>query len=112
MNNISLSEYLDNIYKEFGYFYNERLDIKVPRKKIPLIINYFADFKNKKINNIKISEILTKDGVKLILENKSWVLIRASGTEPLIRCYIESRDKNFFYNFKDYIKQIIGSLIN
>ncbi|MHB1377628.1 MAG: phosphoglucomutase/phosphomannomutase family protein, partial [Candidatus Humimicrobiaceae bacterium] len=62
------------------------------------------------IKNIKITEILTKDGVKLLLDNKSWFLIRASGTEPLIRCYIETRDKSFFEFLKNYINNKIESL--
>ena len=102
-NNISISQYLEEIYKEFGYFYSERIDIKVPFEKMEYILNYFKNLKDFSINNIKINEILLKDGVKLILNNKSWFLIRASGTEPLIRCYIESRDKDFFNDLKNYL---------
>ncbi|MDD5659816.1 MAG: hypothetical protein PHR39_07400, partial [Actinomycetota bacterium] len=64
------------------------------------------------INNIKINEILLKDGVKLILANKSWFLIRASGTEPLIRCYVESREKVFFNELKSFINEKIKELTN
>jgi len=102
-NNLSLSQYLEKIYEEFGHFYSERIDMKVPLNKMNDIPDYFRNFKNTTINNVKISEILTKDGVKLILDNKSWFLIRPSGTEPLIRCYIESRNEDFFNNLKKYL---------
>ncbi|MDD3520063.1 MAG: phosphoglucomutase/phosphomannomutase family protein [Actinomycetota bacterium] len=111
LNGISLSEYLKNINKELGYFYNERIDMEVPREKMEYIINNFKEMKNKLIENVKISNILTKDGVKLVLENNAWVLLRLSGTEPLIRCYIESRDNGFFNIFKQYIIKFINSLI-
>jgi phosphomannomutase len=31
------------------------------------------------------------DGVKMVREDRSWLLVRPSGTEPLVRCYIEAR---------------------
>ncbi|MCX6347366.1 MAG: phosphoglucomutase/phosphomannomutase family protein [Actinobacteria bacterium] len=109
-NNLSLSQYLENIYEEFGDFYTERIDMHVPLEKMAEIAEYFKNLSGSCIKNIKITEILTKDGVKLLLDNKSWFLIRASGTEPLIRCYIEARNKAFFEFLKNYINDKIESL--
>jgi phosphomannomutase len=39
---------------------------------------------------IKIKEVIKKDGAKVILEDGSWFLIRPSGTEPLLRIYVEA----------------------
>lgn len=44
----------------------------------------------KKILNTGIKQILDLDGIKIILEDDHWVLMRPSGTEPLIRTYAES----------------------
>ena len=52
------------------------------RKKLP-----------KKINGRKVAEIVTFDGLKVILDNDDWLLIRPSGTEPLLRIYAESATK-------------------
>jgi alpha-D-glucose phosphate-specific phosphoglucomutase len=109
-NNLSLSQYLENIYEEFGDFYTERIDMHVPIEKMTIIAEYFKNLSGSSIKNIKITEILTKDGVKLLLENKSWFLIRASGTEPLIRCYVETRDRLFFELLKNYINDKIEIL--
>jgi phosphomannomutase len=38
-----------------------------------------------------VSEIVTVDGVKVIFEDESWLLIRPSGTEPKVRIYAECR---------------------
>ena len=35
----------------------------------------------------------TKDGVRIFLDNGTWVLFRASGTEPVVRIYFESTSK-------------------
>jgi phosphomannomutase len=39
----------------------------------------------------KVIEVSQKDGVKYILANDSWLLIRPSGTEPVLRVYAEGR---------------------
>jgi alpha-D-glucose phosphate-specific phosphoglucomutase len=111
-NVLTLSQYLETIYKEFGDFYSERIDLKVPVEKMSLITEYFKNLSGSSINKIKITEILSKDGVKLLLDNKSWFLIRSSGTEPLMRCYIETRDKAFFSILKNYIIDKIEYLKN
>ncbi len=39
----------------------------------------------------KVKEIVRTDGLKLVLDDGSWVLYRASGTEPVVRVYSEAR---------------------
>jgi phosphomannomutase len=39
-----------------------------------------------------VASVTDRDGVKLILEDDSWLLIRPSGTEPVLRIYAEGRD--------------------
>jgi phosphomannomutase len=111
-NNFYLSDYLKEIYKEFGTFYNTRLDIKIPESKKRKIINYFSSQKEKLINDKKVIDVNTMDGSKLLFEDKSWLLIRPSGTEPLIRCYTESTDKNYFIKLCDFIKNKINELVD
>ncbi|MBM3713107.1 MAG: phosphoglucomutase/phosphomannomutase family protein, partial [Actinobacteria bacterium] len=91
-----LSDYLEKIYKKYGRYYNRRIDIEIPPDKKTDIINYFLNLKDREIDGTKVASVSDKDGAKVIFEDKSWILVRASGTEPLIRCYIESKDKNSF----------------
>jgi phosphomannomutase len=43
---------------------------------------------------IAVTDVLTVDGIKLNLEDGSWMLMRPSGTEPLVRIYMEARTKS------------------
>ena len=38
-----------------------------------------------------VREFITKDGFKFVLPDDEWVAFRASGTEPLVRCYLEAK---------------------
>jgi phosphomannomutase len=45
------------------------------------------------IDGVNIEEIQTLDGVKYYLDDGSWLLIRPSGTEPVLRVYAEAREQ-------------------
>jgi phosphomannomutase len=45
------------------------------------------------LGGVKVAKIQTTDGVKYVLEDDSWLLIRPSGTEPVLRVYAEGRDE-------------------
>jgi len=44
------------------------------------------------IDGVEVEKIETLDGVKYYLNDGSWLLIRASGTEPVLRVYAEAQD--------------------
>jgi len=49
----------------------------------------------------------TMDGIKIVFDNKNWVMVRPSGTEPIIRIYVESdSEKNLEILMKEYIQKI------
>ena len=108
--NFYISDYLEKIYEEFGTFYNTRLDLDVPEKCKNIIIEYFSDLEDFRLEKRVVKELLNIDGAKIIFDDGSWVLVRASGTEPLIRCYIESTDKEFFKILKDFVIETIDRL--
>ncbi len=91
----SLSKLVEELKKEFGSSYFLRIDHHIKEiiydknSFVQKISNLIPD----KINKIPVKEILTFDGIKIILEDDSWLLIRPSGTEPLIRIYSETPKK-------------------
>lgn len=89
--NKSVVELQKELYEVAGVeFFNDRVDLKLENQE--LVKTALEKAKNiKQINHFKVAKIETKDGVKLHLDdNSSWVLIRPSGTEPLLRIYFES----------------------
>ncbi len=98
----NLSEYLKELMDEYGYYYPDRSGIEVDRalageglrKKILALESRYPVGSSMRIGDrdLKITEVITIDGIKFILEDGSWLMIRPSGTEPKVRFYIESRD--------------------
>ncbi|MEN3034606.1 MAG: phosphoglucomutase/phosphomannomutase family protein [Aquificaceae bacterium] len=85
----SLSEFIEEIYTLYGRVFYKRQDMQVSDSKKELLKSLREnppDF----VNNLKTVKARTDDGLKLFFEDGSWLLARASGTEPLIRLYAEA----------------------
>ena len=83
----NIKEILKEMEKEFGRYYYERCDLKLGEGKIDIE-------EVKKIKTLLGKKVIDRkdfDGVKLICEDGSWLMLRPSGTEPLVRAYSESK---------------------
>ena len=82
-------------------FYNDRVDLKLEtREEIEKIIEKFKTTDT--FADMRVLRKDFKDGVKLYLEdNTSWILVRPSGTEPLLRIYFESDSLEKIEKFKN-----------
>ncbi|MDX1918470.1 MAG: phosphoglucomutase/phosphomannomutase family protein [Candidatus Caenarcaniphilales bacterium] len=69
----------------------KRLDLHLPNETKIGIIQGLKTKPPEKLGRKKVLEVKTGDGVKILLENGDWILVRASGTEPLLRIYAESK---------------------
>lgn len=99
---MSLYEALVDTYEKFGYYKEDLKSLTLKGiegiEKIKEIMNYFRNSNIKEIANIKIDKILDyKEGIddlpkadvlKFILEDKTWIAVRPSGTEPKIKFYV------------------------
>ena len=87
-----LGRILKNIEKKTGPFFSERINVKIrPDTKDALLAKLGSGLSS--IGNFKVEKFITTDGFKYLLPNHEWVAFRASGTEPLVRCYIEAKSE-------------------
>lgn len=73
-----------------GPLYNNRLDLHLTDAHKNAVIDSYTKNPPSEVAGIKVKEVGRKDGIKLYLEEGSWVLLRPSGTEPLVRVYMET----------------------
>jgi len=84
------SELIDYLYSKVGPHHYRRVDIKFDETRREAIIERVKNYKPESIDNVRVEKIDTTDGFRFILEDKTWLLIRFSGTEPLLRVYTET----------------------
>lgn len=102
----SLVELQQEIQEIGGKYYTDRIDL---HKSSPEEIKpYMEKFKNiKNIGTFAVTEVDLKDGVKLRLGEKSKVLVRPSGTEPLLRIYFEAESEEKLEKLKQEVEKIL-----
>jgi alpha-D-glucose phosphate-specific phosphoglucomutase len=86
-----MKKIIRDMEKEFGCYYYQRSDVKLsPGARMSL-----DAFKaTKELLGKKVIDWKDFDGVKLICEDESWLMLRPSGTEPLVRAYSEAKTLN------------------
>jgi phosphomannomutase len=99
----NLGEYLAELMDTYGYFFPDRSGISVDKSLVgkPLVekLSGIADrYRKGSIINIAghdrtIINVITLDGIKMLFDDGSWLMIRPSGTEPKVRFYIEARSE-------------------
>lgn len=88
----SISTLLKEIEKKYGASAFLRTDFVNPGISKNDFVQKIKSCSPSKISGIKVREIKDYDGVEFILEDDSWILLRPSGTEPVIRVYAEAEN--------------------
>ena len=88
----SLGTQLKELFGKVGSFYPVRENFRLtPEVKAAFTEKLKAD--PTELSGRKVSQVVRTDGLKLILEDGSWVCYRLSGTEPVVRAYTEARSE-------------------
>lgn len=90
LNNKTLSGLMQDLEQEFGPYRYERIDYHLTKEKIDTAKSIAAKQDITEVGGIKVDHYQTLDGIKVFFEDDSWLLLRASGTEPLMRTYAEA----------------------
>lgn len=85
-----LLKILGDLEKQTGEFHTTRINVAIPPDKKEALLKKLAAGLSK-VGNLPVEKFITTDGYKFLLPNNEWVAFRASGTEPLIRAYIEAK---------------------
>ena len=86
----SLGELIHALHQEFGEHHYGRVDLNVKPGQKEKAIAFFSDQKLTRFHSWPISRREDVDGIKLYLDEIGWVMVRASGTENLLRVYSET----------------------
>jgi phosphomannomutase len=84
------SELLDALFEKVGPHYYERIDNRFDPERKAEILSNVSTARPDRIGGLKCTDIVTIDGHQFIMEDGGWLLVRFSGTEPIIRVYCET----------------------
>mgnify|MGYP002829849067 CR=1 FL=1 len=86
----SLKSLLNELESQYGLFQYARIDTHYPLNKRAKLMRYAQNNPPKYLLGSPIDKIQTFDGVKYSARNGCWLMLRGSGTEPVLRIYAEA----------------------
>lgn len=98
----SIKQILARLNKRYGPHFYDRIDGHFPLEKRQALMEYCAANPPAQLAGSPIETIKTFDGVKMVAKNGSWLMLRGSGTEPVLRIYSEAPSE-------DAVKKILKS---
>ncbi|MCS7385877.1 MAG: phosphoglucosamine mutase [archaeon GB-1867-005] len=102
------SEKLSKLVDELPKYYNVKEKISCPNNLKRSVIEKVAAIVREEGEAVKIETI---DGVKVWIDNNTWVLIRASGTEPIIRVYAEAKKRKRAEEIAEAYKSKVAHIV-
>jgi phosphomannomutase len=99
------SQLVDKLFDKVGAHYYDRIDTPLPPGERGEFENNILSAHPETVGGLKVTDIVTIDGFKFQLEDGGWLLIRFSGTEPIVRVYCETTDP-------DRVKPILEDGLN
>ncbi|HRP59296.1 MAG TPA: phosphoglucomutase/phosphomannomutase family protein, partial [Vicingus sp.] len=86
----TLEQLIDDVYKIVGEFKFERIDLHLTEADKQRIMKKCATNSYSKFGDLQVRKVEDIDGYKFFFDNDEWVMIRPSGTEPVLRTYAEA----------------------
>jgi phosphomannomutase len=87
------SELVHFLFSKVGEHYYDRLDLSFAAAQRQAILDRIRSGTPPQIVGLRVTDVNTTDGFKYLLEDGSWLLIRFSGTEPIMRIYTETTSR-------------------
>jgi phosphomannomutase len=102
------SQLLANLFKKVGPHYYDRLDIHTTEASKQKMLAGMTAAEVENIGGQKVVRLDTRDGFRYKLENGAWLLVRFSGTEPLVRIYAECASPREVQKLIQYGQEMVG----
>ena len=102
------SELINYLYEKVGAHYFDRRDLGFPEAQRTAITERMEELRPRHLLDRQVEKIDRFDGFRYILEGGSWLLVRFSGTEPLLRIYAESDSPEGVQHLLDRAQEMAG----
>src|ERR1039457_3000610 len=90
---VSVNKLAAKLEKEFGPHRYGRIDTHFPLEKRAALMEFLKTNPPAKLLRSPLAEVKSYDGVKFAAQDSSWLMLRGSGTEPILRIYAEAKSE-------------------
>ena len=104
----SPSDLIGYLQSKVGAHYYRRIDLQFPEDSRQLIIDKVRNYSPKTLADINVASKDAMDGFRFTLSDSSWLLIRFSSTEPLLRLYAESGSRERVEKLLETARDLVG----
>ncbi|MDP2928649.1 MAG: phosphoglucomutase/phosphomannomutase family protein, partial [Candidatus Omnitrophota bacterium] len=106
----NLDKILKDIEAEYGRYEYRRFDMRVPDEKKKAFMEFLRTRPLKKVLDKEVVEVKNYDGYKFILKDRSWFMMRLSGTEPIVRVYAEAPSEKKALAMLEFGKKLVKDI--
>jgi phosphomannomutase len=90
---VSVNQLLRRLEKQFGPHHYARLDTHFPLEKRAALMEFCKKHPPQKLAGSPLADVKSYDGVKFVAQSGAWLMLRGSGTEPILRIYAEAKSE-------------------
>lgn len=98
----------DELYARIGRRWYQRLDVALPQEDKLRLMNGLKTTPPQQFGGLAVQNVSLRDGVRLTLAGRNFVSFRASGTEPLVRVYMDATDAKALGGLQQQVSQLLG----
>ncbi len=103
-------EIIKDVENEYGPFRYQRIDMDYPNDKKKGLMELLKTNPPKEICGKAVKETKSFDGYKFIMPDNSWLILRLSGTEPILRIYAEASSEKIARSYLNFGKNLALSI--
>lgn len=104
----SVQSLLDTLYTEVGStIYARRVNLHLTLEQQERLADRLNDLPTR-VAGLAVVEVNRLDGTKLLLEDGSWLLVRSSGTEPVVRLYLDAHSETQIEELTAAARALLG----
>ncbi|HZM03637.1 MAG TPA: hypothetical protein VFC44_11560, partial [Candidatus Saccharimonadales bacterium] len=90
---VSVNKLLTQLIRQFGPHHYTRLDTHFPLEKRAALMEFCRTHPPAKLAGSPVADVKSYDGVKFVARDGTWLMLRGSGTEPILRIYAEAKSE-------------------
>ncbi|SFC19914.1 phosphoglucomutase, alpha-D-glucose phosphate-specific [Halobiforma haloterrestris] len=102
---------IDRLLEEHGTVVQDKTSVPCPDHEKARVIDDLGDEIPDAVAGVDVEDVNTADGFKLLLSDGSWLLVRPSGTEPVLRVYAESTDEKRVGELLEVGEELVDPLV-